>query len=244
MTNHDLRSLMVGVLAFAAQAGLAAESGFLTDYSMLESRPGAATERIYIKPGAIDMLASYNAVMVDQPEVFMSADSKYAGAKPDHLKQLSDSLRSVLVERLEAGGYKTVDEPGPGVVYLRMAMTELYLKKKKRRLLAYTPVGAVVHATTKLATRDLWKKIDIVELNVEAEFLDSQSSDILAAAVMERGARKDKAAGQKQELVSWEALDATMQTFGERVRCNLDNARSEAASREDCSQIVVEPVES
>ena len=84
------------------------------------------------------------------------------------------------------------------------------------------------------------RKIDIVELNVEAEFLDSASEALLAATIFERGARKNKATGQKQELVSWEDLDAAMRNFGERLRRHLDNARTSATARYDCASIVVE----
>jgi len=51
-----------------------------------------------------------------------------------------------------------VHEPGPGIMYVRFAVTNLYLKKKKRGLLSYTPMGFVVHSTMQAAVRDLWKK--------------------------------------------------------------------------------------
>jgi len=230
------------VLMLVMQTAGAEESGFLSDYSRLQNREGDMVNRLYIAPGAIESLAAYNSIMVDQPEVFLSADTKYNGAKPDHLKQLADTLRIALTDRLEAGGYSVVDEPGAGAVYVRWAVTDLFLKKKKRNLLAYTPVGLVVHTTAQMAIRDLWKKIDIVELNLEFEFLDSQTSKVLVAAIIKSGVRKAK--GQKQVLVSWEALDATVTTFGERIRCALDNARRPAADPLDCGSIKVPDAES
>lgn len=233
-------SLLILAMGATATSSWAADSGFLSDYSLLEATPGNIVSRAYIAPGTVDALASYNSIMVDQPEIHLAADSKYKGAKPDHLKSLADTLRLAMIERLEAGGYQTADQPGPGVIYLRLAVTDLYLKKKKRSILSYTPAGFVVHTTAQAAIRDVWRKIDIVEMNIEAEFVDSNTDKLMAAAVMERGARKDKAKGQKQELVSWEDLDAAMRTFGERVRCNLDNARKVEGDRDDCTQIVVE----
>lgn len=55
--------------------------------------------------------------------------------------------------------------------------------------------------------------------------------------MLERGTRKTKQ--QKRELVSWEDLDATMQTYGARIVCNLNNARSSVDQREDCTLIKV-----
>jgi hypothetical protein len=194
---------------------------------------------VYIAPGTLDLLSeyAYDAVMVDQPEVFMSPDSQYKGAKPDHLKTLADTARLAMMERLEEGGYQVADQVGPSVVFVRWAITDLYLKKKKRNILSYTPVGFVIHTTAQAAIRDLWRKIDIVELKIELEFIDGANGNLLGAFVTERGARKAK--GQKQELVSWEELDAAMKTIGTRARCHLDNARLEESRHEDCSQIVV-----
>ena len=235
------RSLLALAFVMLGPTGWAADSGFLSDYSLLEDRPGDVVSRAYIAPGALEALAAYSSVMIDQPEVLMAADTKYKGAKPDHLKTLADTLRMAMTERFEAGGYTVADQAGPGVVYVNWAVTDLYLKKKKRGLLSYTPVGFVVHSTAQAAIQDLWRKIDIVELNIEAEFVDGASGELLGAVVMERGARKDKETGQEQELVSWEELDSAMQTFGERLRCNLDNARKPEDARYDCTTINLKP---
>ncbi|MGI9324862.1 MAG: DUF3313 domain-containing protein [Pseudomonadales bacterium] len=236
-TGKILAVLTLTAALFSQNA--VAESGFMDDYSKLKKRQNDMFGRIYIGPNTESQLAGVNSLMVDQPEIFMSPASKYKGAKPDALKMLSDTLRSTLVIKLEEGGYAIADQPGSSTVYMRWAITDLYLKKKKRGLLAYTPVGFVVHSTVNAAVRDVWKKIDIVELSIEAEFIDSVTGEVLAAVVMDRGHRKDKNKKQKQELVSWEDLDGTMQTMAARLVCNLDNARSADGEREDCAAITV-----
>ncbi len=232
-------TLLLSALLVLATAA-AEETGFLPDYSNLIDTDGDFINRAYVAPGAMDRLANYDSVMVDEPEVFISEDTRYRGAKADQLKQLADTVRLTMMERLEAGGYAMADEAGPSVIYMRWAITNLFLRKKKRGILSFTPLGAVVHATRQAAVRDLWKKIDIVEIGVEIEFLDSVSGEQLAAVVVLRGARETDE--QERELVSWEELDALMQTLGERVRCNLDNSKLEVADRQDCAQIVIEPV--
>lgn len=228
--------------AVAFSPALADETGFLSDYSKLKKREGdTGVDRIYVQEGIFDRLQKFNAVMVDQPEVFIAEDTKYKGAKPDALKQLSDTMRMAMMERLEAGGYRVAEEPGQGVLFMRWAITDLYLKKKKRGILSFTPIGAVVHGTRQATIKDLWKKIDIVEMGVEIEFLDSTGGEQLAAVTLMSGQRKDKKKDREQDLVTWEELDATMQTFGERVRCNLDNARLEESRRQECTTILIEP---
>ncbi len=228
---------MVALCSAVSAAGQ--DIGFLSDYSLLEVRERDLANRVYIVPDLWERLRGYHAFLVDQPEIFISPDSKYKGAKPDQLKLLADTVRLATIERLEAGGYPVADEPGPGVMYVRFAVAHLYLKKKKRGLLSYTPMGFVVHSTMQAAVRDLWKKIDIVELSMEMEFTDSVTGEVLAMGTSSHGMRKGK--GQKQDLVSWEELDAVIRTVGERMRCQLDNARTPRSDWKVCSDIIIEP---
>lgn len=238
-----LRIVLAVTASVVVLPALAQDSGFLSDYSLLEARDDdAALDRVYVAEGISAKLEKYNAIMVDQPEIFIADDTKYKGAKPDALSQLASTMRYAMMERLEAGGYNVTDEPGPNTLFMRWAVTNLYLEKKKRGFLTYTPLGAVVHATHQASIKDLWKKIDIVEMTIEIEFLDSVSGELLAAAVDSSGHRKDKKAGIEEDPVTWEELDAEMKTVGERVRCRMDNAKLPEAQRADCTAILIEPV--
>ena len=134
-----------GFPGLAADQSVTFDKTFLTDYSRLVPRQSAnGMDFAYIPPQAIESLAQYNAIMVDQPEILISPNSDYRGAKPENLATIADSMREALDARLKGGGYNVVDKPGPGVLYVRVALTDLELTKKKRGLLSYTPVGAVV----------------------------------------------------------------------------------------------------
>ncbi len=231
--------LVVGLCSAASASGQ--DVGFLTDYSLLETREGRFfANRVYIVPNAMEKLAGYNAIAVDQPEIFIAPDSKYTGAKGDQLKLLADTVRLATIERLEASDYTVTDAPAPGVLYLRLAIVDLYLKKKKRGLLSYTPMGFVVHSTAQAMVRDLWKKIDIVELELEVELVDFVDGEVIVAATSKQQGQR-KAKGQKEDLVTWEELDALFRTVGERVRCNLSNARRPEGEWEECLGIVLDP---
>ena len=234
-----LLTLMVGLCLTVS--AFAQNNDFLTDYSTLEIQEGARfVDRIFRAPNLMQRLADYNGVMVDQPEIFIAADSKYKGAKGDQLKALADIARLSTIARLEAGGFNVVDEPTVDSVYMRWAITDLYLQKKKRGILSYTPIGMVVHATKGAATRDLWKKIDIVELGLEIEFTDVVTGEILAAIIThQQGFRKQK--GTKADVVSWQELEALFDTVGERMSCSLSNTRSPEEQWQDCAAIWLEP---
>ena len=233
-----LVALMLGLCG--AVSAVAQEESFFTDPSLLAPWDQGTFTLGYVHPDALQIAERYDSVMVDQPEVLLAQDSKYNGAKGDHLKQLADVARLAMIERIEDGGWNVVDEPGPNVVYIRLAIAELYLQKKKRSILSYTPVGFVAHSTRQAMVQDLWKKIDIVELGVLIEWIDSMSGEVLSAGDAKRGLRKAK--GQKAELVGWDDIDALFLTIGEQTRCHLDNNKlPEGEKRTDCDSLVVEP---
>ena len=202
---------------------------FLSDYSMLKPKANATggTELVYIAPDAIKGLAKYNGVMVDEPEVLISPQSDYKGAKPDDLKAMAESLRSGTTARLKAGGYNVVEAPGPGILYIRLALTDLQLTKKKRGLLAYTPIGAVVKFGTD-ALKSVMSKYDIMNLALQMELTDSQSKTPMAQFVLLRGG------GDKPVRIDIDKLEADITEFSERLRCRLDNAHGPADKQVDC----------
>lgn len=237
------RRMLVLILGVCAMASAAAQDNdFLSDYSTLQdfSEDTRFTARLYMAPNVNQRLADYKNIMVDQPEIFIAADSKYKGAKGDQLKALADIARLSTIARLETNGFHIVDTPGTDTVFMRWAISDLYLQKKKRGILSYTPIGMVVHTTKSAATRDLWKKIDIVELRLEIELTDVVTGEVLVAGISHKqGFRKEK--GEKADLVTWQELEALFDTTGERLSCGLLNARKPEEEKAACSEIWIEP---
>ena len=167
-----------------------AASGFLSDYGRLTLvQTATSTDLVYIAPDAFERAAKYTAVMVDQPEILFSADSEYRGMKPEDELALASIMREAAKKKLQAGNYRVVEQPGRDVLYVRVALTDLYLKKKKRGVLAYTPVGAVFKAGSD-SLKETLDKLDIIEMTFEAELADSMSGEVLAAIVVQSGGRK------------------------------------------------------
>ena len=164
-------ALFAALPAQAAQPPWTGES-FLSDYSKLQQIPGKeGKDYVYIAPGAIERIGKYNSVMLDQPEVFLSPDSPYKGAKPEDLAAIAGAIRSTTAAALKERGYAVVDQPGPDVLYVRMAVADLQIVKKSRNLLAYTPVGFVVNAGVK-ALQDFMSKYNILDVALQTEFQD------------------------------------------------------------------------
>ncbi len=201
-------------------------SDFLTDYSQLARSSDTSMDYKYLVPGAEKRMPNYSAVMIDQPEIFIAPNSKYKGMKPDDMKALADAFRTSMAQAL-AQDFMIVEQAGPNVLYLRFAISNLQLKKKRKGLLSYTPVGIVAGVATSALTSDITKKIDLKGLTIEMEVLDSSSHEQLAALLETRS-------GKKAEPASWAELEALIAVYSQRMRCTLGNSRVAEEDRVDC----------
>ena len=202
------------------------QSGFMEDYSLLRKVDDGSADYRYISEGALERVAEYNAIMIDQPEIFIAPDSPYRGAKPKHLDALADAFRGGIAEAMSEH-YYVVDQPGPNVMYAGMALTDVHLKKKKRRLIGYTPVGLVGGAVVSAAQTDIASKANLQEVVMEFEVRDSETGELLVAVMDIRGADEDTTA-------TWEELEEAASAYGRLAACRMNNARLPADAQVNC----------
>ena len=236
----SVAGLLAASTAMAQAPAQYVEHDFLTDYSVLKPFADGIADYAYVSPTAFKDLANYDALIVDQPEIFISADSKYKGAKPDNLKAIADLMRTSLATRLEARGYNIVQSQGPGVLYLRVALADLELIKKKRGLTSYTPTGFVAHATMQTLIKDMAKKVRIDYLTVELEVSDSMTGEVLMAGLISKGREEGE---ENNQIVQWEVFEAYLQNLGQRMACRLSNAKLPESDWEDCLAIKAELIQ-
>jgi len=96
-------------------------SGFLGDYSSLSKVPGRLDTWQWGRPGTD--WKSYTRIMVMPIEVWINPQAAYPGIQPDVYKRMTDSFRAMLTDSFRMGGYQIVDQPGPGVLRLHIALT-------------------------------------------------------------------------------------------------------------------------
>lgn len=107
--------------------------------------------------------------------------------------------------------YPVVGEPGEGVVVIRLAITDVYGMKKKRGVLGYLPIGAVVGAMS-----GKYRRINLKDATIEVEFLDAQSLDQLGVLI-------DKLSVSREGGdISWEEVIAALHSYAERFRADID----------------------
>ncbi len=156
------------MLFSAAQAQELTYSGFMSDYTQLRKVSDGSASYRYVAPGVEDKLIDYFAVMIDQPEIFIAPDFAYKGVKPKQLDALADALRTGIASALSRNLY-IVEQTGENVLYISVAITNLKLKRKKKNVLGYTPVGLLTGAVRGAATSDIAKNAELQSMVFEAE---------------------------------------------------------------------------
>ena len=202
--NRQFCWSLVGVLCAAAAltgctSGKAkpAQTGFLSDYSMLQPE-GQSTLR-FIDRSA---LARYNAFIIDPVTVYFHGDAKGTDVPYDKRDELTIYMRGAIVEAL-ADGYDIVSTPGPGVARVRIAVTDI---KSSTQALNVLP-------TTRITGMGLGGA------SVEAEIVDSRTGEQLAGLVESRLAQRlNMAAGWSK----FGDAKAVMQDWARNFRRRLD----------------------
>ena len=222
------KSLSAALAAlFMVSGAVADNSGFLDDYSKLEPIPGTDA-RVYHAPGAWENFKNYKAVMIDQPEFIIAADSEYRGVKPDEAKAVADLMRQKMSEAVSKT-LPVVDMAGPGVLYIGIAASNVHLKKKKRGLLGYTPAGFVVTSAA-AATQGMEEKIFLQDMKLEIKVLDSQTQELLAAAVDQINP------SAKKPGETWADEHTVVKYWSERLQCRFDNSSKPKEQWSDCDK--------
>jgi hypothetical protein len=229
MRQNNFAGLVFFSLLMASSIVRAEGSGFLPSYDGLEFAPGEYGGKTIQVSGVTEKMASMHKIMIDQPEIFLADDSPYKGMKPDDARAIAEALREALITNMKEKE-RLVEEPGPDVLYLRMAISDIHLKKKKRRLVSYTPVGIAAHTAKSVVTSDLMKKIDLVGATIEMEALHSGTGEQLGSLVIKLAPPgKDSS-----EEATWESLLSNFDAISKQVVCRIANSRLAEADRSAC----------
>jgi hypothetical protein len=164
------------------------KSGFLQDYSLLgKDDMMKKADKIYINKKAD--WGKYDQIMLDDI-VFMIADeAKFKGFEAKELADLADAFSKAIMMNL-AGPYEFTDKPGPGVMRLRVALTNLNPNNPVTgTITTIIPIGILASGVKKGATGE---HIGMGEISFEAEILDSRSGEILAAVIDAESGKKYK----------------------------------------------------
>lgn len=188
-------------------------SGFLGDYSNLKPHPDRKNMLVFRKEEGV--LAPYARFLVEPVTVLLHEESEATtAADPEELRTLADYLRTAVVERLQKGGkYKVVEEPGPGVLRLRAAITDVVPVSGGKNTGAKA-AGAVVGLGL------LVPRMNLGKASIEVEMLDSQTNERLVAVVDSRQGKRF--GGLIKGAKRWGDVKAAFDKWAKMFRKKLD----------------------
>lgn len=189
--------------------------GFLDGYYKdLQPGPEGGAKMRWLKPG-VDF-SKYNKVMLDSVIFYFAEDSENKGIDAHDMIELTDACNMKIASALIQGGYPIVADPGPDVIRLRFAITDL--KQSRPTLSAISsvfPIGLGISILKKGATGS-WSGSGATQ----AEFMaiDSMTHEVIAVA------QDEKKAGFTERFSKWESTEEAFKFWGERVRLFMDRA--------------------
>jgi hypothetical protein len=171
---------LVACATVRARRGMPAERGFLGDYSELQKVKGYDAQLFYINPET--RWTDYDAVEIDSVTLWGGEGTDRL--KPEDQQRLTDLLYTAMHEEL-GRQFRIVDEPGPSVVRLRIALTQAKGTSfvPLRTITTVVPTALVVGTVAGLS---LDTASTVGSATMEAEVLDPITSVRLAAAVDQR----------------------------------------------------------
>jgi len=208
--------------------------GFLTDYSNISSTADSGAYR-YRDPSAD--FSKYNKLLVDRIKIYFKDDAEYKGIDPDELKQLTDYFYQA-IEDAVGDKYPMVAEPGPDVLRLRIAVTDIVPNRPEASVTSLVvPFLWVGEAGAGAAMKEAGTTPFTGEASIELEALDSASGGQLAAYIETRlGKKYNWTQGVAKGVSSyidayskWEYTKVAMDYWAGLIRQRLDEAHGKGS---------------
>ena len=205
-------SLTIGCAA-SEQAHEVSPTGFLGDYSKL--RPGGEGEPLLFYRNPTANWRLYDKAIVDPVTIWRGADSNLGEIPPRDLERLTRLLKVKAIEAVRAEGMQIVEEPGPGVMRIRVALTEA--EQANRTMHAMTSV-VPLPSVSKMATGT---RAFVGVAGIEGEVSDSVTGEVLMAGVDRRGGGNELTDMRNP----WSHVEKAFQYWSDRFRQRLCEER-------------------
>lgn len=201
------------------------ESGFLNEYSQLQPGLKGQAALVYIAPN-VDW-KKYTKVKIDPVQLWRSDDPESPMGKiaPEDQQMLVDTFYDSIRDHLSKD-YQIVDQAGPDTLVIRGAITEARKSRPVANLVSsvYLPLKAVSFGKRLITGTD----IAVGKCTVEAEILDSQTNQRLAAAVDRRAGTK---ALRTKFNSTWGDVKLAFDAWAQQLQTRLAQERTGAPEK-------------
>lgn len=224
MTGLTKRSLMMArlfvlclfyMVSYQVQAtDKISYTGFLSHYPDLKPDPEYKGAFKWRNPEAD--LKKYNKIMVAPLEIWLSPDSEYKGLSADQISLVNRMYQGMMVEIMEPD-YPIVSQPGDDVLVLRVALTDVNIKKRDRGFRQWLPPMLIYRGADKLLNESL-KSLELNDAQLEGEMRDAKTNDLVATRVV-------TGVGLEGKEMHFEGIMDFWEYRAKQVRAAMDAAR-------------------
>lgn len=230
--------LVSGILAIALLVSLTAcsttrqqtkwvpdNSGFLGDYSQLQPGTNGQARLVYLNPNAD--WAKYTKIWIKPIELWKSDDpnSPMGSISPDNQQKLIDLLNTSLSNSLSQN-FTIVNEGGPDVLIIHAAITDASKSRPVAGLVSsvYLPLKVI-----SLGKQTLFgTAIGVGSVTIEAEFLDGQTGERVAAVV---DSRSGTTAIRSKISSTWGDVEKSFDWWAQRLDQRLTEEREASTTK-------------
>ena len=181
-----------------------ASSGFLSNYGNL--REDNEFKGIYWWEKQGVNFKQYTKLIIDPVEVRIDENRSQRKMSKEETGALAARLRQYVVEEVK-NSYPLTDQPAGDVLRIRSAITHL------------KPVNPALNIASAAI---IFLPIDVGEVVVEAQFLDSSSGEILGELAAQN--RTDVASLTTKVWTRWSQVDAAFREWAKILRGSLDES--------------------
>lgn len=215
--------LSVATSAIAKEAEKPKYSGFLRDYSMLQPDPDGSGAMRYLNPG--NSMNKYNKIMLEKIVISLKSDAEYKAIDPDEMKMLTDYFREAIKKELGTD-YPLVSEAGPGVMRVRIAITDLVPTKAIVSVVfLLAPFGTAADLALGGATKGSPPYLG--HSAVEVEGMDSQTLEPVFSYVDQRFGKKfdtENPGAYVDAYSTWAYAQKNFDYWAKKFRTRMDEA--------------------
>ena len=211
-----LSAIFVSGLAQATTTNVIT-SGFFEEPIKFKPDPDRKSALRYISPNL--KAGTYTKAVFNPVEIWYAPDSPYKGIEPDQLAKITDRFYRAMVKAADASKLLT-DKPGPGIVLVRAAITNVKATRPKPKWYNYNPIGGIAYGIKRIGYHD----VILSDAVMEMEVLDSETGETLGALV-DTGVGINKK-GQKKR--TWEDVEKTLDFYAKRFHEHMQRMLGQA----------------
>lgn len=200
---------LLSACAATRQGRSVENAGFLSNYSQLQEKGGDEALKVYINPD-VDC-RQYRQVYIEPVQIWAKGKNSDLGKLPANEKQMLVNLAMSAVAKGVRSPYRIAQQPGPGVMTMRAAITEA-----EESWVVLDTISSIVpqmRAVSEITGLLTGKPSFTGLVAAEIEVLDSQTHERLFAAV-------DKRIGGKAlsgVTNSWDDVKQAFDYWGDKV---------------------------